>query len=481
MTEEKKLKLDVDIKRFADELKLCFSKEEIEEVARETGFVKRKSKIKAWEFVCLCCFMDVEVANNTLVTLCTKLSEKTDILVSNQALDQRLNESCVKFLKKIFEKLLRQTITNNTRIPSMCDEYFKRIRILDSTAFQVPESYKDIYPGSGGCSQASGVKIQLEYELKSGNLLNMQVGAGSRSDNTFGSKIRDTINSGDLILRDLGYFNFEDFLDIEKRAAFYISRLKPNIAVYIESNDIKYYKNGTPKKSSLFKKIYIHDIMKQMSDGEHYEINDVYIGTEKKLKTRLILYKLTSEQLEKRSEQCKKNAKKKGIKKSNKTIELLGISMYITNIEQEVLSAEHVYEFYSLRWQVEIIFKTWKSIFHIHAVKQVKIERFQCQLYGKLILLLLSSSVMFKMRTLVIKNKKLEASEMKVSEIVHEYIDSLYFDLVKFPSKTFNNLKSVFKNVVKNGLKSHKKDRKTVFDILGVYYKRMSTNVKFVA
>ncbi|WP_264174423.1 IS4 family transposase [Clostridium tagluense] len=177
MTERKNLKLDGDIKIFADELKLCFSKEELEEVARETGFVKRKSKTRAWEFVCLCCFMDVEVANNTLVTLCTKLSEKTGILVSNQALDQRLNERCVKFLKKIFEKLLRQTITNNTRIPSMCDEYFKRIRILDSTAFQVPESYKDIYPGSGGCSQASGVKIQLEYELKSGNLLNVQVGA----------------------------------------------------------------------------------------------------------------------------------------------------------------------------------------------------------------------------------------------------------------------------------------------------------------
>jgi transposase len=185
--------------------------------------------------------------------------------------------------------------------------------------------------------------------------------------------------------------------------------------------------------------------------------------------------------LEKRSKQCKKNAKKKGIEKSNNTIELLGISMYITNIEQEVLSAEQVYEFYSLRWQVEIIFKTWKSIFHIHAVKQVKIERFQCQLYGKLILLLLSSAVMFKMRTLVIKNKELEASEMKVSEIVHEYIDRLYFDLIKFPSKTFNNLKLVFENVVKNGLKSHRKDKKTVFDILGVCYKQMSANVKFVA
>ena len=79
------------------------------------------------------------------------------------------------------------------------------------------------------------------------------------------------------------------------------------------------------------------------------------------------------------------------------------------------------------------------------------------------------------------KNKELEASEMKISEIVHEYIDRLYFDLIKFPSKTLNNLKSVFKNVVKNGLKSHRKDKKTVFDILGVCYKQMSTEVKFAA
>ncbi|WP_308011368.1 transposase [Clostridium tagluense] len=65
--------------------------------------------------------------------------------------------------------------------------------------------------------------------------------------------MRETIKAGDLILRDLGYFSFEDFLDIEKRKAFYISRLKPNIAVYIESNDIEYYKNGTPKNQAFLK------------------------------------------------------------------------------------------------------------------------------------------------------------------------------------------------------------------------------------
>jgi len=34
----------------------------------------------------------------------------------------------------------------------------------------------------------------------------------------------------------------------------------------------------------------------------------------------------------------------------NNTIELLGISIYITNITEEVLSSKQVHEFYSLRW-----------------------------------------------------------------------------------------------------------------------------------
>lgn len=111
-------------------------------------------------------------------------------------------------------------------------------------------------------------------------------------------------------------------------------------------------------------------------------------------------------------------------------------------------------------------------------MKLVKIERFQCQLYGKLILLLISSAVMFKMRTLALENRGLEASEIRTCEIVHEYIDEIYFELIKFPNKVFNTLKLIFENVVRNALKSYKKDKKTVFDILGVCYKLTSAQAK---
>lgn len=72
--------------------------------------------------------------------------------------------------------------------------------------------------------------------------------------------------------------------------------------------------------------------------------------------------------------------------------------MYITNIPDEVVNKDKVYELYSIRWQIEIMFKIWKSIFKIHATKKVKIERFQCCLYGKLISLLLTSDIFFTVK-----------------------------------------------------------------------------------
>ena len=45
---------------------------------------------------------------------------------------------------------------------------------------------------------------------------------------------------------------------------------------------------------------------------------------------------------------------------------------------------------YYLRWQIELIFKTWKSFFEINKVKQVKKERMECQLLAKLLWILVN-------------------------------------------------------------------------------------------
>ncbi|WP_412760850.1 transposase, partial [Pallidibacillus thermolactis] len=68
---------------------------------------------------------------------------------------------------------------------------------------------------------------------------------------------------------------------------------------------------------------------------------------------------------------------------------------------QNMVKKEDVFSIYSLRWQIEILFKTWKSLFGIHEVKNIKKERFECHLYGTLIQLLLCSTLAFQCRRML--------------------------------------------------------------------------------
>ena len=43
---------------------------------------------------------------------------------------------------------------------------------------------------------------------------------------------------------------------------------------------------------------------------------------------------------------------------------------------------------YRLRWQVELVFKNWKSLFQINVLKGTRSERIRCLIYGRLIVIL---------------------------------------------------------------------------------------------
>ena len=100
--------------------------------------------------------------------------------------------------------------------------------------FQVPDTLEHVYPGSGGCAQTAGIKIQLEYDLHSGQFLNSKW-VLENNDKTFGTKCLDTLRPGDLCIRDLGYFSLEDLDRNGSTGTYFISRLKLNTNVYIKN------------------------------------------------------------------------------------------------------------------------------------------------------------------------------------------------------------------------------------------------------
>jgi hypothetical protein len=456
----------------AKELNRRFSSSELDSLARKTGFVQRSGKCTPQDFVSLCVFSTQSVATDSLVHLCNHLDAENKLFLSAEGLNQRFNPAAVDFLKRLFSSLLRDKIGRQSAILSQVGDLFRRIRLLDSTVFQLPDEYADPYLGSGGSAHTAGMKIQLEYELKSGDFLQVEVGPGKNNDGSYGTKRAFTVESGDLCIRDLGYFCIEDFETMQKQGAFYVSRLKLNVRIYEKNLTTRRFQNGNVRKDSLYQEVDLEAIMDSLKPGESKEMYPVYIGKKQRFPTRLVVYKLTPEQTEKRLKTRATNEKKKNITYLDRTKRLSGISIFITNIPVENTSKEQIHELYSLRWQIEVLFKTWKSMFHIDHCKHIKIPRFECHVYGQLIAIFLSSSLMFQMRCFLLEKKKKEVSEYKGIGIIRDHLGALNRSLRHTTRAVRNLLLRLVQRMERAGCKSHRYEKKTVFDILGVAYEQ---------
>jgi hypothetical protein len=167
-----------------------------------------------------------------------------------EGLNQRFNPTAVAFLREDFTSLLTQKLCATQSLSSHIVSAFERIRILDATVFQLPDSFATDYQGSGGSRNTAGVKIQLEYDLLSGQFLNVQLGPGKNNDKTYGTICLEIVEADDLCLRDLGYFDLGDLQTIHDKEAYYISRLKLNTRIYIKNPEPEYFKNGTLKRQT---------------------------------------------------------------------------------------------------------------------------------------------------------------------------------------------------------------------------------------
>ncbi|WIY58777.1 IS4 family transposase [Bacillus arachidis] len=459
-----------ELQLFAQEIQNFLSPNFLRDLARDVGFVQRTSKYQAKDLVALCVWMSQNVAKTSLTQLCSCLEASTEVLISPEGLNQRFNVTAVQFLQQVLAELLNQKLSSTKLLTSPYTSIFKRIRILDSTAFQLPDVFSSVYPGAGGCSHTAGVKIQLEYDLLSGQFLHIHTGPGKQHDRTYGSLCVPTVTANDLCIRDLGYFHLKDLQHIQDKKAYYISRIKSNTRIYQKNPTPDYFQDGRIKKGTEYIQIDMEVLMNSLQPGQTCEISDAYVGMTDKVPTRVIVHRLTKEQQQKRLQDQTVREKKKGMKYSPRSKRLSGINVYMTNTPTDIVPMGQVHDCYSLRWQIEILFKTWKSFFQIHQCKKIKPERWECHLYGQLIAILLCSSIMFQMRQLLLMKKKRELSEYKAIYMIKDYFLLLFQAIQKDTQELSKVLLRMFNLLQQNGRKSHRYEKKTVFDILGVVY-----------
>jgi hypothetical protein len=110
--------------------------------------------------------------------------------------------------------------------------------------------------------------------------------------------------------------------------------------------------------------------------------------------------------------------------------------------------------------------------------KEVKRERLECHLYGQLIAILICSTTLFRMRELLLREKQKELSEYKAFYMIQTYFP-LFHQAIQENTQAYTKiLLRLFHLLKKNGRKSHRYKKKTVFDILGVVYEYTISSAK---
>ena len=302
------------------------------------------------------------------------LDKNFGIAISKEALHKKFNPKAVEFMKEV----LKLQISNQFKLEESSElkSCFQAINLKDSRKFSLPTTYDNQYPGFGNFSKKNGLmNLQYEYDLLNGNWLSLELTTIKRNDQRDSKETIDKISKGELYLRDLGYITPIYLKAVIDKEAYFLNRLPTTISVY----DLQEQRIDWKKIDRKFQK----NNLSSLEMG-------VKIYEKEKLGCRLIIERVGDLEYKRRLDKAVQSAKKHGVGISDAHTLRCRYNTFITNIAKEILPFDKVRKTYYLRWQIELVFKTWKSFFEINKVKKVKLERMECQLLAKLIWILLN-------------------------------------------------------------------------------------------
>ncbi len=111
----------------------------------------------------------------------------------------------------------------------------------------------------------------------------------------------------------------------------------------------------------------------------------ILLGARHRLRVRLIAQEVPEGVTEERRGKLEADAKRRGQKVSANRIEWAQWTIYVTNAPRELLSAREALVLARARWQIEQLFRLWKSQALIDESVSAKPYRRLCELYAKLI------------------------------------------------------------------------------------------------
>ena len=342
-------------------------------LANKSGYKRRNNgKISAKNLILGFMIMACK-KKNTYEAWSQEISLLTGSIISRQAVEERMRPETTALLKLTLEEELKKSIQK--RRLQQSSRKFNHIKLEDSTVINLPEELSSAFPGNvSKGKKKSQAKIHALYDFTENTFDYMNVHSFTQNDQSLSKDSIAYLNKGDLLLRDMGFLVLDSLKQIQAREAFFISPKRFNIPVY----------DPVTKKKI--------DLVKTLSKDKSFD-REVLVSS-KHTPMRLVILPLPPNLAEEKRRRAHHDRDKR-LNHSKEYYQLLGYSILLTNISQSECNAEEISKLYGLRWQIEIVFKSWKTCFLLEGLVPAKCtntNRIYCMIYLCLIFILIFHS-----------------------------------------------------------------------------------------
>ncbi len=248
--------------------------------------------------------------------------------------NQLAKRSFATFMRLLLTRLLNDLACKVLRFDSSSPfARFEQICLQDGTSFAVKRTLAEDFPGRFTTVSPAAVELHVNLELLSEGLNTIVLSPDSMAERQFLPPVEAL--TGCLLLGDRGYFGKKYLCALDAAGGAFIVRgpamMNPLIrrAWGPDGVEIKHFRNK-----------HLKDVAGKLSRYAAVDMDVCYRIGAREFACRLVAHPNPREDIPR---------------------------YLVTNLDRESFTIEHVSDGYRLRWQVELLFKEWKSFANLHA------------------------------------------------------------------------------------------------------------------
>jgi hypothetical protein len=338
--------------------------EDANRLAKQAGFIQRQRKVTGAGFAQALVFSFLSNPASSRENV-NQAAAAAGLRVSTPGLDQRFTARAVVFLDALLQAALSQVVGASRPINGLLAR-FNGVYLADTTLISLPPALATVWPGVNGIDDAA-VKVAVRWDLRCGGL-GLWLSGGRLHDQKTGV-CAGGLPAGSLRLNDLGFFNLTTFAADVAQGVDFFSR----------------YKHGTTLFDADGTRLDLPTLLPRRA-RQPLDLA-IQLG-QQRLPCRLLALPVPATVAAERRRRLRYQAKRKQRPVSRIALVLADWNLYVTSLSAAQLALAEAPILARTRWQIERLFKLWKSNGLLDEWRSRDPWRVWCELYGKLLALL---------------------------------------------------------------------------------------------